>query len=73
MKQLILDTDSLPQVIRENFKSPQVRVEFFDKGITLLPFYDLTKYCGVFKGSKLTVEKLLEYGQEDKELEDNQL
>ena len=70
MSQVILDTETLPSPIRERFRTLKVSMQIRDGGVILLPLNDISGLRGIAKGSKFTSEKLIEYRNEEKALED---
>ena len=72
MNTLVIDTNSLPLLIREKFQTSKVTIqELGDGRIILLPLNDISSFRGIAKGSTFTSEKLFEYRREEKELEDS--
>ena len=71
MDTLVLDTNSLPLLIREKFHTSKVAIQELDDGkIILLPLNGIGNFRGIAKGSTFTSEKLFEYRRMEKELED---
>jgi hypothetical protein len=69
MEAVVVDTDTLPSVIRERIHAPKVSVRERNGSIILLPLSSGSGLRGIAKGSKLTTEKMLQYKRKDKELD----
>jgi len=66
----VMDTQALPETLFRLIKTKKVRIVQTDSGvISITPLGEGSGLRGIAKSSGLTVEKLLEYGLKDKELE----
>ena len=70
MSEVVLNTNTLPELIRERFNTPKVSVHNCDGGVVILPLNEISELRGIAKGSKFTTEILLEYHQEENAFED---
>ena len=70
MGEVILNTNTLPPLIREMFRTSKVSAQNRDGGVILMPLTDICGLRGIAKGSEFTTEKLFEYRQKEKEFED---
>jgi glyoxylate carboligase len=74
MTELVLDINALPSYLTSTLRSKKVRVREENKIVTIVPEPVMAKnYCCPFLGiaadSKMTVEKFLEWKNEEREAE----
>ena len=67
MESIIMNTDTLPLLIRERLRAPKVTIQERDGGVMLLPLQEGSGLRGIAANSNLTTEKLREYKSEDKD------
>ena len=71
MNALILETNLLPSPIKEKFLTPKVFMQEREGGgVILTPLCDLSELKGIARGSAFTTEKVREYRNADKAIED---
>jgi len=69
MEAIILNTETLPPLIREKLRSPKASMQERDGGVILFPLREESGLRGFASRSRLTTEKLRAYKNEDKELD----
>jgi len=73
MGEAVLNTNTLPALIRERFNTQKITVRNYENGVILMPLKDITAYRGIAKGSSFTTSTLLMSRKDEQVLEDSGL
>ena len=65
MSEAVLNTNTLPPLIREKFNTQKIIIKSHESGVLLLPLNDITSQRGIARGSTYTTATVLANRRED--------
>jgi len=71
MSEAVLNTNTLPALIRERFSTQKITVRNHESGVILMPLKDIIAHRGIAKGSSFTTSTLLASRKDEQIMEDN--